>query len=198
MSMQTLCVDIQHFWVSGTGRGSGALLDATAHRDANGLPVVPGRHLKGLLRDAIEAAQEWNWPGYEGMAAALFGDRTEGVPRGTVPRRGALRVGDARLPDAVIALLTNGAAAKRKDGLFRVLSSTRIDGRSGTAMDQTLRSMEVVVPLQLYSTVETVAGIEAPQDWPRLIRAVLPLISAVGAHRSRGLGRAVLSLQTAQ
>ena len=100
MTSMTLVVDIHSYWQSGGGRGQGAVLDATAHRDADGLPVLPGRHLKGLLREALEAAERWQWQGYEGLAAKLFGDRTEEAKEkleNAKPAPGYLRISDATL-----------------------------------------------------------------------------------------------------
>lgn len=198
MTVQTLTVDIQHYWLSGTGRGGGAMLDAVAHRDAHGLPALPGRHLKGLLRDAVENAQGLGWPGYADLAALLFGDRTEpSAEAGFIPAPGALRVSDARLPADLSAWLAQPAQKSQRPRLFRVLAATRIDPDSGTADNQTLRSVEVVVPLCLQARIEPIPGAQPPADWPQRLRAVLPLITAVGGKRNRGLGRAVLSLTPA-
>ena len=195
MTAHTLTVDIQHYWLAGTGRGSGAMLDAVAHRDAHGLPALPGRHIKGLLRDAVEAAKGWGWPGYDGLAATLFGDRTESsIDEGIIPAPGALRVSDARLDHGLAALLAHKEQAAQRARLFRVLAATRIDRETGTAADQTLRSIEVVVPLRLQAVIEPIPGAQPPADWADRLQAVLPLIPAVGGKRNRGLGRAVLSL----
>lgn len=201
MSAHILTVDIQHYWLPGTGRGGGAMLDATAHRDPKGLPVLPGRHLKGLLREALESAAAWGWAGYSGLAAQLFGDRTESsVAEGIIPAAGTLRVSDARLPAELASQLANSAHAARRARLarlYRVLAATRIDPDSGTAADQSLRSIEVVVPLRLHARIEPIPGAEPPADWPQRLQAVLPLIPAVGSKRNRGLGRALLSLAPA-
>jgi len=56
-----------------------------------------------------------------------------------------------------------------------------------------------VVPLTLYATIETVATATHSghgADWPELLEQALPLIRAVGAQRSRGLGRATLTLES--
>jgi len=51
--------DIHSYWRAGTGRGAGALLDELVHRDGYGLPGLPGRTVKGLLRDAVCRAELW-------------------------------------------------------------------------------------------------------------------------------------------
>jgi hypothetical protein len=85
-------------------------------------------------------------------------------------------------------------------GLYRSHFSTSIDHASGTAEEQTLRGIELAVPLTLYAAVLPVAGArhtDLQDSWPDLVRQALPLIQAVGAHRSRGLGRATMTLEDA-
>ena len=48
-----LKIDIQSYWHPSTGRGQGSDVDALAHRDKDGIPCLPGRTIKGLLRDAV-------------------------------------------------------------------------------------------------------------------------------------------------
>lgn len=199
MTAQHLIVDIRSYWHPGGGRGRGMVLDAAAHRASDGLPALPGRHLKGLLREALEMAQHWQWPGYEGLSARLFGARS-GDPgaEGGVPAPGCLRVSDARLPSALADYLRGPPGSGLVPGLFRALYATAVEHESGSARDKSLRGIEVIVPMQVVARIEPIPGREAPPgDWPQRLGKVLPLVPAVGAHRSRGLGRAVLSLEDA-
>lgn len=190
-------IDIKSYWHPGGGRGQGMVLDATCHRDRHGLPVLPGRHLKGLLRDALERAEQWKWGGYEGLADTLFGERTE-QDRNHSPKPGALRVGDARLPEPIVNHLSSDAGKDLIPGLFRPLYSTAIDHKSGTADDQSLRGVEVVVPLTIHANLTPIPGQNPPDGWNQKLKDALHLIDAVGAHRNRGLGRAVLTLEEDQ
>lgn len=193
MRSARLHIEIRSYWHAGGGVGSGAVSDALVQRDSGGLPVLPGRHLKGLLREAVDAAGVWQWPGYEGLAATLFGERDEET--GTVPAAGALRVTDATLPSETAAWLSGTEDGRALcPGLFRTLHTTAIDPESGTALDQSLHGSEVSVPLTLEARIAPVTG-ETPTDWGERLKEVLPLIRAVGAQRQRGLGRAVLSLK---
>jgi CRISPR/Cas system CMR subunit Cmr4 (Cas7 group RAMP superfamily) len=47
MGACNLKIDLRGYWHPGSGRGGGVVMDAMAHRDSTGLPVLPGRHLKG-------------------------------------------------------------------------------------------------------------------------------------------------------
>lgn len=193
----TLTIDLRSDWHAGGGRGQGAVLDAVVHRDASGLPVLPGRHLKGLLREALERAADWGWEGYTGLAAQLFGKRSEEMPAGTVPRPGSLRLGDGRLPGDLALWLGSEAGQGHLPKLYRGLYSTAVDHATGSARDRSLRGIEVCVPLTLHAPISLVPGQTPPADWAARLQRVLPLIDAVGAHRSRGLGRALLSLEEA-
>ncbi|MEA5446011.1 RAMP superfamily CRISPR-associated protein [Gammaproteobacteria bacterium AB-CW1] len=197
MEKMILNLDIRHYWHPGAGEGMGAYADAAAWRASDGLPAIPGRQLKGLLRDAVAQAGDYGWCEPD-MAARLFGRRTEedkADQPATGPATGCLRVSDARLPEAERAWLAGPEGQGLRPHLFRTLYSTAIDGKTGTARDHSLRGIEVVVPMQLQAVIQTLPEQGAvPQDWQALIEQVLPLITAVGGWRSRGLGRVVLSL----
>ncbi|WP_421621538.1 RAMP superfamily CRISPR-associated protein [Alkalilimnicola ehrlichii] len=188
-----LRIDLRSYWHSGGGTSGGATADALVQRDAHGLPVVPGRHLKGLLREAVAAAGDWGWSGYTGLAEHLFGERS--VEGERVPAPGCLRVGDARLRSDLADWLAETEEGRAlRPGFYRTLHATAIDHRSGTALDRSLRGVEVTVPLQLVARVTPVSD-RVPAAWMTRLGEVLPLIRAVGAQRSRGLGRAVLTLE---
>lgn len=200
MEAHNLKVAIVSYWHPGTGRSGGAVTDAMAYRGGDGLPRLPGRHLKGLLREALERAEDWSWSGFEGLASRLFGDRTEADDRGTqFPWPGCLRVGDATLSAEVAAWLGHADQAATRSSLFRTVHATAIDHFTGTAAEKSLRGIEVVVPLDLTAPISVIERADSPpSDWAERLAEVLPLIVAVGAHRSRGLGRATLSWEMAQ
>ena len=196
MSQWNLIVELKSYWHAGGGRGGGMVADAVVHRDATGLPVLPGKHLKGLLRDALERAERFGWDGFDGVASRLFGKRTEESIADEAPGSGCLRVADACLPTE-IALWLGGCGEGKAllPGLFRTLHTTAVDQSTGSAKGKSLRGIEVTVPLRLSAGIEPIRGRQPPPDWLDRIETVLPLIDAVGAQRSRGLGRAVLTLE---
>jgi len=190
MTAAILQIAIQSYWHPGTGRGSGYHLDALTHTGADGLPRLPGRTLKGLLRDALYRAETWGWPELpSGTTEALFGPRGDGVD--THP--GLLRCTDATLPQEVAAYLASDAGADLVPGLYREHFSTAINPDTGVAEQRSLRGMRVVVPLSLQATVSEVPGVTAVADWYGRLAACFCLVTAVGAHRSRGFGRARLA-----
>ena len=213
-------VDIRSYWHGGTGRAGGDDVDALIDKDADGLPVLRGRHLKGLLRDAAERLAAWQALGWNDMARIniLFG--REAIPAklaqgGELERPGqasapaCVRFSDACLPPQIAEKVR--AKPELANGLVQRLASTRIEFETGAAADKTLRSIEAAMPLKLYAHLkwdtaerlslqggvgeETAKQIdELAGHWAGAIAECLPYVLAVGAHRSRGFGRTVLSV----
>lgn len=201
MTTVDLFFDIHSYWHVGTGRGLGPSADAVAFRDAAGLPCVPGREVKGLLREAVALAERLGLYGpTPGPAERWFGtaipeeDRERALERmryTTLP--GALTVGSACLGDSPDATRAWRAWAAQQPAqiaaLFRPFASTKLDER-GVADDQTLRAVEVVVPVRLR------AEVEGPNDdWPDQLARALSFVDGLGAHRNRGFGRVTVTLE---
>lgn len=191
---RTLEVRFLDLWHVGCGRGEGHHLDAAVLRDAGGLPFVPGRMLRGLLRDAVECLVAWNHEA-PGRVEHLFGGE---VPRSDAPGRslsrpGRLAVSDARLPPAESELLGGECGdATLRAALFVAQYQTRIDPLRGSAAAGSLRAVELVVPLTLQAEFALLLPDDSAADWATLDLA-LPLVRAVGAMKTRGHGRAVLT-----
>lgn len=187
---------LESYWQAGSGRGGGAVLDSLAHKDAEDLPYLPGRTVKGLLRDAIYRLETWGH-GPPGLTVRLFGEIGvhEGVTR-LETQGGSLAVSDARLPEAERNWLASKGNAQLRQALFRHISSTAVDSGTGTARKGSLRSIEVAVPVTLEAQVEVIKPdlLEAEPAWQEYLELALPLIHAVGTSRSRGLGRVKVSV----
>ncbi len=68
-----LTIEIHAYWHAGSGRGEGMGLDATVVRTRGGLPYLPGRTLKGLMRDASQLAENLGHLQPVGRTEWLFG-----------------------------------------------------------------------------------------------------------------------------
>jgi hypothetical protein len=177
MIEMTLNIELRGFWHYGSGDVRGAQVDAVCKRDAFDLPMLGGRALKGLLRDAMRQAGLYNFGGVsEECFKKLFG---------TDKQSGLIRVPSAFMQDRDSI---KKATLEQKATLFRLLSSTAIDPDKQVAKDKTLRCIEVAVPVPLISTIQL------PTSYVDKLKACLPLIDALGAHRARGLGRCVISV----
>lgn len=205
--MAELVVEILDYWHVGSSRGSGVAADAVCLRDRHGLPYLPGRQLKGLLRDAVHhcplVVEHVPDRTRDQVVELLFG--TEGfVTVGEAGERqavettvrGALGVSDARLPEAIRTYLARDTAGHLRAHLFAAMTQTAVDHDRGAAFAGSLRRTEVAVPLELRAGLEWLDSpeVEEAVPWQALIADALPLVNAIGRHRSRGLGRCRLSL----
>ncbi len=197
-------IRLHGYWHAGSGLGSATGADAQVTRTAGGLPFLPGRTLKGILREAVElgARYEWIRTTSQDLVAWFGTPLVRGEPLGEAIDQleearyasdsGCLRVGSARLGRGERAAQWErwarcAAHAPQRDLLFHELASTALDA-GGVAKSTSLRLIEVAVPVHLH------AEIEGPPAALDAIAAALPLIRAVGAHRTRGLGRATLRM----
>lgn len=193
-----LKLDLLSYWHAGSGRGAAALADALVVRDDAGLPYLPGRTVKGLVRDAMELAE---------AAGIVERGRTEswlGTPSGGVrtgdddePERllearrhetepGVLWFGSAKLPESWLAWARSADSDGKSiiDQLYAYVASTAID-KEGVAAEHTLRVSEVTVPMTLRAVVKG----PDEEGWVEDVRAAIPLLRCLGARRQRGYGR---------
>lgn len=192
----TLKLEVLDYWHMGAGQGHGFAADAVLIKDQQGLPCVPGRTVKGLVRDAV---RKWGALGHaeglgldsEAVEAQLFGE--EGG------RQGALAFTDAQLPEAVRYHLDQHGALK--ENLYRNIYSTAIDNDSGVAVSGSLRGQQVAVPATLYGTVSWLPNtLNAGDDsllasaWIKILESALPLLAGIGVKRHRGFGRVIASV----
>ncbi len=209
-----LKLELHGYWHAGSGRGEGPGADAVVVRTPAGLPYVPGRTLKGLLREAVLQLAQCGQGLEARRVEALFGQRgartaaegefsddtvdalTKGQGRFEVGS-GVMRVSDARLGatrDEQRAWETWAASPSKEKAwkhLFQTLSSTAIEGDTGIARKGSLRSMEVAIPMTLYAFIEC----EEESDWRKELERALPLLRSLGAKRNRGFGRCTVTLE---
>lgn len=172
-------------WHCGSGLSAGADVDALVIKDRQGMPYIPGKTLKGLIREAVE-----EYASLSGKPASDEITRAFGLPA------------NANEPNVSVsgqAFFTDGNLDKREYDaiaghhaqrfLYNKVSSTAI-GEDGIAEEHSLRSIETVVPCTLYAEV---------YDLPDAISAIfhhcIGLIHHIGLNRSRGLGRCDFKLE---
>lgn len=179
-------------WQMGSGFGEGSHLDALPVKTAAGLPYIPGRSVKGLFREAFQLAEECEANFAEeckaklppGTTIKLFGTRDSGLSRyETTP--GCLQFTNATLGEDMERWAAEESNHYAVRELYMPLASTAIE-TNGLAHDDTLRKIEVTLPVSLTATVSCSA--EHANDLA-LLHKVAPLIRQAGADRHRGLGR---------
>jgi CRISPR-associated protein Csx10 len=178
------------WWHAGSGLGQGGATNALVIRDRDGLPYLPGKTVKGLLRDAFELAEQHSQ--LEGLrTATLFGpqDTSNWEPPGRAP--GKIQVDNAYLTrEAATWLLSEDK--ERMPALFHTVAATAI-GENGVAERSTLRSTEVCPPMILKGRITCPDEVAFNE-----LKRLAPLIRGVGKNRNRGLGRCQVTVGEAE
>lgn len=167
------------YWHCGSGLSAGADVDLLTVKDADGLPFIPGKTIKGLLREAAETLSGLaidQYPPLEGIDK-IFGK--EGVLQGSA------FFSNAEFPDEDKNILRS-----KSKFLFTAVSSTAI-GKDGIAKEHSLRRTEAALPCVLTGEI---------MHWPddekslKLLTDSLAFIKRLGEGRNRGLGRCRFSI----
>jgi len=155
------------YWHCGSGESGGSSVDALVARDAKGLPYIPGKTLKGHIREMAETLNENE-----------FVDTCFGVSKEELEQEGECYFSNATIEENISKELSLY--------LFKTISSTQI-GIDGLAVTGSLREIEVVVPITLYATIENCDNKE------QMVKAFRQ-VKRIGLNRTRGLGRCEISL----
>jgi CRISPR/Cas system CSM-associated protein Csm3 (group 7 of RAMP superfamily) len=195
MTKLKMTFDIQSYWHVGSGEEGGAYADNLCLKNHLGLPYLPGRAIKGLLRSAFELAEQNSWfVSKKGettyLSKFVFGQEGE-----SLSDQGCLVIDSAELSKGEQAYFEQNPSHTIQ--LFDVHFSTAIDGETGSAKKGSLRSLEVALPMQLISEIEVNAtfGDYNKDEIAGFLRQVAPLISQLGAKRHRGYGDVLVSVE---
>lgn len=209
-TIHNLGFNFKNYWHAGTGITGGNHLDAIVQKDSDGLPMLNGRHIKGLLRQVVRLNEGWgafsdickpqaDRPDAERdhfWETLLFGSRNQ-EDSSDETHSGLIYVSDARLSKQEASYISNNGLNQY---LYKTLFNTKIN-ENGVAEDKTLRAIEVAVPMLLTAELEidtSDAGVDNKQDlltsFTQIIEKSLPLVRYAGGHRTRGLGRVSVTI----
>ena len=144
------------YWHLSSGLSSGAKFDRSVVKDKNGIPYASGKTIKGLIKEMLE----WDEIDVEFLHRCYFSNAT---------------IKD----DTKRQIIENNL----QDNLFDVIASTKI-GENGIAVDDSLREIEVVIPIGLYGEILDISE----KDIDSLVKA-MKMVKRMGLNRNRGLGR---------
>jgi len=182
--MKTINYEIEFFsqWHCGSGLSAGADMDAVVIKDKDGLPYIPGRTMKGLVREAVEEYLQFANQGSDVKNTFL---ETFGVLNKKEDeyehKMGSAFFSNAQLSEEEHATIVN---EKLTPYIYNKVATTAIDEKTGTAKDHSLRTIETVVPCKLEGQITDV-----PDDFCEYIVQSFGLIKRLGMKRNRGLGR---------
>ncbi|MCK9159577.1 MAG: RAMP superfamily CRISPR-associated protein [Bacteroidaceae bacterium] len=171
---------IQFFseWHCGSGLAAGADVDELVIKDKNNLPFVPGKTLKGLVREAVEEILAFQQKQAPASFVDMFGNSKD---------KGCSFFKNAELPvDLRDSIITQGLSSY----LYRSIASTAIDDKD-IAKKNSLRKMQTVVPCSLEGEI-----LNVPNDFVPEIVNGLKFIKCLGQNRNRGLGRCQITVNT--
>jgi len=214
-----LKVELHSYWHVGTGRGTGVGVDAVSFQSHNGLPLWPGKGIKGVFRDAFRQAKRLSVlkPSDSVDEYHLFGQSVKGSisdPSNdlVVRTRKDMRVGGLRFSDARLAVgeeyleyerWASQAGAELTPYFYNEVANIAIEP-NGAVEEGALRMIQLVKPLTLFAEIDYVRGIdderspeqfeEAAQTVFQAVERLLPLVRMMGAGRTRGLGQMNIQL----
>ncbi|MDE6077151.1 MAG: CRISPR-associated protein [Muribaculaceae bacterium] len=174
-------------WHCGSGLAAGADVDTLVVKDKNGLPFVPGKTLKGLIREAVEELISLKGDNSYALFLKTFGffnDKDELI-------KGRAFFSNAELSEKERLSIV---AKNLQPFLYRKLSSTAI-GEDGIAKEHSLRKMEVAVPCTLEGFI---SGLPEDKDFTTLMKEGLLFIKRLGQNRNRGLGRCSFTVKSVE
>lgn len=191
--MGTIRMELLSDALPGSGEGLAGIIDLDITHDEHGLPYIPARRLKGLLLESARHLQDagiiandisalFGYPG-QGVGASLH------VGNGCVDGEDQYRdLLDWAAEDSAAKTLLSPAAVL--DYFTYLRSRTAIDEETGTARDDTLRTVRVLrrMPPETETPLAFVFRVDCPAVWERDLAVVCKVTRSFGVSRSRGLG----------
>ena len=176
-------VEFHTDWHCGSGLAAGADVDALVVKDKDGLPFIPGKTIKGLVREAIEEIR-----GFQAKERDELFDDTLGsfVEDKEDMKRGCAFFSNAELAEEERKAIVGNKVARF---MYRSIANTAI-GKDGIAKEHSLRKMEITVPCTLYGEI-----LNVPEAFAVEIISALKYIKRLGQNRNRGLGRCTFTIE---
>lgn len=171
-------IQLHSYWHCGSGLAAGADLDALVIKDADNLPYIPGKTIKGLIREAVDDLLTFKNVSKEPddymETFGYFDDKDDKQKAETFFGNAVLRDEEAR------AIKGNNLSKY----LYTSLASTEINSE-GVAEDHSLRKVEATLPCILIGEILDIPT----QEMADYILEAMKLIKNLGMDRNRGLGR---------
>ena len=172
-------------WHCGSGLSASADIDSLPIKNEDGLPYVPGRTIKGLLREAVDDLHYFSKDyGDEKSVKEVFGYFDNNPEKAII---GSAHFSNAELPKEDASEIRRCNLAKY---LYRTLSNTAIDASTGIADTHSLRKIEVTIPCTLEGMITGV-----PDGFRKTIIDAMKYTKRLGQGRNRGLGRCTITVE---
>jgi CRISPR/Cas system CSM-associated protein Csm3 (group 7 of RAMP superfamily) len=172
-------------WHCGSGLSSGVDVDLLVIKDENNLPFIPGKTIKGLVREAVEEIDKLSKSSNnetKEMINQAFGYFDKNSKEAT---KGLCFFTNAELNNELKNKIIEAQFSRY---LYRRIASTAINDE-GVAEEHSLRQIEVTIPCELYGTIKDV-----PEKLENTIIKGLKFVKRLGQNRNRGLGRCSITI----
>lgn len=186
-------IELRSDMCCGIGEGNGSTLDTIAAFDKFGLPIIPGKTLKGLLKDRCRVFTENGFVNQEALIA-LFGGRNgqQGrlrLDKGVIENYEAIKADIACFDSATAGVATKGAIRKT----FTTERKQTAHDSSGIAKKMSLRATEAVKRhAKFYVDVSVEGGLSPDEE--KLLNAGVKTLRHIGMNKNRGFGEVVCKL----
>lgn len=184
-------------WQISSGIGDGYLADNKISRDSDGFPCIPGRAVKGALREGANLLA-----GCEGrddlkkVNELVFGTASD---EDKVNQSGIIRVGEAHLDEGLASILNSIDDEAKQEALKDMISyrsETKLKEDKQVAIGS-LRRLECGIPeLELEADIEIENSQHLSEKWlDSYLAAVCAAVKSIGGDRARGLGKCKISVK---
>jgi CRISPR/Cas system CSM-associated protein Csm3 (group 7 of RAMP superfamily) len=205
MTKFTIKLDISSWWMAGSGDGDGPEADQVIATIGGGLPYLPGKTLKGLLRDACETWVACTDQAQTEYLEELFG--TSLYSQTATAARNQAVLDEARFESTAGCIVVGNAlpappqehvvwvdwsrtetGSRKCRHMIQLVASTRIN-ELGVAADQSLRTVQVAIPMELQARIEMNLMTADTAPYEAVLRGGASILRQLGSSRHRGFGR---------
>lgn len=193
-------IDFLSDWHIGSGLGKGSYADLTPVKDEYGLPYIPGKTLKGLLRESAEFIINMNNKYATNLINETFGLANSNEENGDVNSTiGVFKFFNAELTEQdKLAIMDVDfdkqiSAQEKIKSLYKRYTFTKINEKTGVVENKTLRNIEFVIPIQLQSTI-CIFNETNPQHLELIEKSCL-FIRSLGLLRNKGFGKCSIKIK---
>lgn len=178
-------IQLHTYWHCGSGLAAGADVKALAIKDKYGLPFIPGKTIKGLVREAVDEMLTLKSDSVEATEEykKTFGYFAKDAK--TMERSEAFFTNACLREKESDAIKSNGLAKF----MFDSVSQTAIE-KEGVALKNSLRKIQVALPCVLEGEI-----LNVPATMETTIKDGLKFIKCLGIGRYRGLGRCTITIK---
>ncbi len=191
MSEYQIKIELKTDLLAGLGEGYGTIIDSDVVLDDVGLPYIPSKRIKGIMRESAEELNDMLGVFHKNINI----DEIFGI---TGKKEGLLHLSNFFLEEykhtkAWLEYLINKPNIVNKQSITEQLTSLRystaIDYTTGVAKDHSLRTERVINKGNIFA-----ADAEFPNDYESELALICQNMRRIGTKRTRGLGKVEVKL----